>query len=36
VGVMGNPAKASREIGEAITREVVGNLSEFIRKLDQR
>ena len=36
VGVMGNPAKASREIGEAITREVVGNLSAFIRKLDQR
>ena len=36
VGVMGNPAKASPELGEAITREVVGNMSDFIRKLDKR
>ncbi len=36
VGVMGNPAKASRKLGEAITREVVDNLSQFILKLDRR
>lgn len=34
VGVMGNPAKASKELGEAICIDVVNNVVDFLKKLD--
>jgi creatinine amidohydrolase len=33
VGVMGNPHKASRELGEAISKDIVDNIVEFLKKI---
>jgi len=36
VGVMGNPSKATKEIGEEISKDVVEKLSALVRRLESR